>query len=316
MEAKKSLGQNFFINKHLCQQITNYIIGEEPDVLVEIGPGQGFFTNYLYEKIPNTVLIEKDCTLSKDLSTKFPKSVIKNIDFLDWNYNELDCYKDKKIVFFGSLPYNVSKPIIRKIITSNYFNHSCFFIIQKEVADKYNLGEVKGVLVTRVIDDGSAMDAGLQENDVILAFDGVEVKTVAELQEQVGKHRPGDKVTITYFRNAKEKTIPVVLKNVAGNTNVVTASMNSEEVFGARLSSLSSSDKKAMKVDYGVKITDLNDGRFKDLGLKKGYIILNVNGKKVKSASDVKQFTDNGTSLKSIGGIQSDGTIFSYQFGE
>jgi S1-C subfamily serine protease len=64
-----------------------------------------------------------------------------------------------------------------------------------------------------------------------------------------------------------------------------------------------------------VKVIELNDGKFKDLGIKKGYVILNVNGKKVKNSSDIKQFTNNESNLKSIGGIQSDGTIFSYQFG-
>ena len=56
----------------------------------------------------------------------------------------------------------------------------------------------------------------------------LDVNTVSELQEQVGKHRPGDKATVTYIRNGKENTVPIVLKNVAGNTNVVTAGMNGE----------------------------------------------------------------------------------------
>ena len=102
---------------------------------------------------------------------------------------------------------------------------------------------------------------------------------------------------------------------MAGNTNVVTADMNGEDVFGARLAALGSSEKKEMNVDYGVKVIELNEGKFKDLGIKKGYIILSVNGKKVKNASEVRQYTNNESSLKSIGGIQSDGTIFSYQFG-
>ena len=70
------------------------------------------------------------------------------------------------------------------------------------------------------------------------------VNTVSELQEQVGKHRPGDKATVTYLRNGKENTVPIVLKNVAGNTSVVTAEMAGDVIFGARLESLSSSDKR------------------------------------------------------------------------
>ena len=182
-------------------------------------------------------------------------------------------------------------------------------------ADKQNLGAVKGILITGIVPDGAAGAAGLKENDIIIKFDGVEVNSTSELQDQVGKHRPGDKATVTYIRNGKETTVPIILKNVAGNTSVVTAGMNGETVFGARLAALGSSEKKEMNVDYGVKVVELNDGKFKDLGIKKGYVILSVNGKKVKSASEVRQYTNNESSLKSIGGIQTDGTIFSYQFG-
>lgn len=187
--------------------------------------------------------------------------------------------------------------------------------INSDDADKENLGSLKGVMITGIVPDGAAGAAGLKENDIITKFDAVDVNSTSELQVQVGKHRPGDKATVTYIRKGKEATVPIILKNVAGNTNVVTAGMNGEAVFGARLSTLSSEEKRDMNVEYGVKVTDISEGKFKDLGIKKGYIILSVNGKKVKSASEVRQFTNNESSLKSIGGIQSDGTVFSYQFG-
>ena len=187
--------------------------------------------------------------------------------------------------------------------------------VVSEDAEKQKLAEIKGVMITGVVENGSAEDAGLKENDVIIKLDGINVNTTAELQEQVGKHRPGDKATVSYIRNGKESSVSLVMKNVAGNTNVVTAGMGGEEVFGARLESLGSQDKRSMNVDYGVKVVEINDGKFKDLQMKRGYIILTVNGKKVKTPAEVRQFTNNGNNLKSIGGIQSDGTIFSYQFG-
>jgi serine protease Do len=187
--------------------------------------------------------------------------------------------------------------------------------VEQKDADKLELAEVKGVLVTKVTPDGSAEDAGMKANDVIVKFNGQPVNTVAELQEQVGKFRPGDKADVTYIRNKKETTVPVVLKNMVNNTRVVTASMQGDYIYGANLETIGSGDIHNYNIDYGVKVTDVKDGRFKDLGIKRGYIILNVNGKKVKSPSDVKDFTNNESTLKSIGGIQTDGTIFSYQFG-
>jgi S1-C subfamily serine protease len=105
------------------------------------------------------------------------------------------------------------------------------------------------------------------------------------------------------------------MKNIAGNTNVVTPGMSGGgNVYGARLESLGSSDKNKYEVDYGVKVTELSDGVFKDTGIKKGYIILSVNGKKVRNASDVRDAMGNQDNLKSIEGVQSNGTIFSYSF--
>ena len=184
-----------------------------------------------------------------------------------------------------------------------------------EDVEKEKLTEVKGVFISNVLPDGSAKDAGLKENDVIVKFDNIAVNTVSELQEQVGKHRPGDKATVTFLRNGKESTIPIVLKNQIGNISVVTASMEGDLVFGSRIASLSSSEKDEMNVDYGVKVVEINEGKFKDIGMARGYIILSVNGKKVKSPADVREFTNNEKSLKSIGGIQPDGTILNYQFG-
>lgn len=189
--------------------------------------------------------------------------------------------------------------------------------VDADGATKLKLSEIKGAQIIRVIPDGSAEEAGMKENDVIVRFDGQSVNTVAELQEQVGKHRPGDKATVTYIRNGKEATIPITLKNVAGNTKVVTSSMENAEdvVFGSKLQSLDSNDMSSFNIDYGVKVLEVNKGKFKDIGMAQGYIILSINGKKVKSPADVKQFSDSGTKLKSIEGILPDGTILNYQFG-
>ena len=187
--------------------------------------------------------------------------------------------------------------------------------VTQEDAEKYKLSEVKGARITNVLANGSAEAAGLKENDIIIKVDGISVATPSELQEQVGKHRPGDKANITYIRNGKEVTVAVTMRNVAGNTSVVTREMGGGGVvYGARLESLGSSDKDRFNVDYGVKVTELNDGKFKDLGIKKGYIILSINGKKVKSSTEVRQATENESDLKSIEGIQANGTIFSYSF--
>lgn len=190
--------------------------------------------------------------------------------------------------------------------------------VDADIAAKLHLNEIRGAQVTRIIPAGSAQEAGMKENDVIIKFDGQPVNSVSELQEKVGKHRPGDKASVTYVRNGVENTVPITLKNVAGNTKVVTSQMETgeNEVFGAKLEALNSNELSSMSLDNGVKVTEVNSGKFKDIGIAKGYIILGINGKKVKTPDDVRQFSANGTKFKSIEGLLPDGTEFNYAFGK
>ena len=185
-----------------------------------------------------------------------------------------------------------------------------------EEADKQSMKEVKGALVAKVYEGSAAAEASIKEKDVILKIAGVPVNNSAELQEQVAKYRPGDKISVTYVRGGKEYTVPVILKNIAGNTNVVTKGMTGVEVFGARLEGLSANDRRSFKLENGVRIVELNDGLFKDIGLRRGTIITTINGKKVNNSSDVKSATGgNESSLKTIEGYFPDGRFFSYRFG-
>lgn len=137
MKIKKSLGQNFFVNENLGEKIINFVKEENPEVVVEIGSGRGFFTQKLVAFSQKQMLVEKDDILAIELAATFPNATVLNIDFLEWDFAELKEFKDKKVVFWGSLPYNISKPIIHKILSSEFFTNNCYFIIQKEVAEKY-----------------------------------------------------------------------------------------------------------------------------------------------------------------------------------
>ena len=139
IKTKKSLGQNFFTNPNLAKKIIDTVLEHPTDIIVEIGPGQGYFSSLFKEKgvLKNIVMIEKDDLLALNLKHLFPEYIVVNQDFLDWDFEELKKYSSENITFFGSLPYNVSKKIIEKIVQSEYFKTTAFFIIQKEVAEKY-----------------------------------------------------------------------------------------------------------------------------------------------------------------------------------
>ena len=137
IKAKKSLGQNFLIDHKILEIIVNTIDIENKTVL-EIGPGTGNLTNYIFKKKPKKVLaIEKDNKLAEDLGSKYLNNLqIINDDVLNINENNLF---EEKVIVFGNLPYNISTEILSKWIVNlgdNFWFEALVLMFQKEVADR------------------------------------------------------------------------------------------------------------------------------------------------------------------------------------
>ena len=114
--AKKSLGQNFLIDKNILELITNTAIIKDKTIL-EIGPGTGNLTSFILKKNPKRlIVIEKDNNLVNDIENKFNKqlTVIHN-DVLKIDESKIS---SDKLVVFGNLPYNISTEILSKWITN------------------------------------------------------------------------------------------------------------------------------------------------------------------------------------------------------
>ena len=138
IRAKKSLGQNFLIDKNILKKIVSIIEIKDKSIL-EIGPGTGNLTSYILKDCPKKFfVVEKDKKLAIFLKKKFEdKIIIINDDILKINEKEL--YKDRFIVF-GNLPYNISTEILAKWILNlddkNFWFDSLILMFQKEVADR------------------------------------------------------------------------------------------------------------------------------------------------------------------------------------
>lgn len=185
--------------------------------------------------------------------------------------------------------------------------------VTSDLAQKEKLDNVTGVYIASVSPGGAADNAGLKSKDVVVKINDKNIDTPAELQETVAEHHPGDKIKIAYFRNGREETASVELKNIDGTTAVVRESTG-ETVFGSKLMPITSREKEKYQIDSGTKVTSIGDGKLKDLGIKNGTIISTINGKKVNDASDIREATSDGEILSSIDGIQPNGTYFNYQF--
>ncbi len=159
--------------------------------------------------------------------------------------------------------------------------------VTSELNEKEDLGSVDGVYVSDVAEDGAAKAAGIETGDVVIAFDGKPVKTMAELQEMLAKVMPGTKAQVKVLRNKKEKVFDVTLKNVQGSTSVV---KNVDlDLLGASFKPVDEKEKLFFKIAYGLKVIDEGDGLFSKWGVKKGVVIQKVNGVPMRTIEDLQK---------------------------
>lgn len=158
---------------------------------------------------------------------------------------------------------------------------------QKENGKEIDLGTMEGIYVSKVSEDGAGFEAGIEDGDVITAVDGKKIKKMAELQEYLANKRPGEKVTITFLHNKRQKTVTVTLKNEQGNTKVI---KNADlDVLGGNFREVNDSEKKQLNISYGLMVMKVNDGAFKEAGINKGFIIQKVNDVMMKTIDDLQK---------------------------
>ena len=158
--------------------------------------------------------------------------------------------------------------------------------ITNELAKEKNLSTLKGAYIAGVQDNSSAADAGLKEGDIITAINNQTVNSVAELQEQVSRYRPGNDIKVNYIRNDKTQSVIVKLKNRSGNTNVVKIADNS--ILGATFKEIDKHIAEKFRLKSGIQIDTIDkNGALAKAGLKKDFIILKVNGQPIRSEKDL-----------------------------
>ena len=137
IRAKKSLGQNFLIDKDIINKIVSTVSISDNEIL-EVGPGTGNLTREILRNKPSKMyLIEKDTFLAESLKEIIDEKVtIFNEDILKFNENSLS---KNKIIVFGNLPYNISTEILSTWITNlkdDYWFSDLILMFQKEVANR------------------------------------------------------------------------------------------------------------------------------------------------------------------------------------
>ena len=137
IKAKKSLGQNFLIDRNIINKIIKTLSITDNEIL-EVGPGTGNLTREILRNNPSKMyLVEKDTFLAESLKEIIDERVkIFNEDILNFDENSIS---KNKIIVFGNLPYNISTEILSRWIVNlknDYWFSDLILMFQKEVADR------------------------------------------------------------------------------------------------------------------------------------------------------------------------------------
>ena len=173
------------------------------------------------------------------------------------------------------------------------------------------INEVGGVYVAGVSEGGSASEAGLRKGDVIVEIGGVKITAPTTLTEQIGKHRPNDKVSLVVKRGDKVKHFEVVLRNKAGKAELLAKnSVDVVEVLGGRFADIDNKIAKKLDIKGGVQVQSIKSGGLlAKARVREGFVITHINDKAVRSVADLGRLTDK---IRSIDGVYPDGRAASY----
>ena len=181
-----------------------------------------------------------------------------------------------------AIPSNIALKVINDL--KNYGVVQRAFIgvmiqdVTQELMDQLKLPSTNGVLVSGFSENGAAQDAGIEKYDVILKVEDIPVNDVPELQEQIGKHKPGDVVKMLIQTKKEIKEVSVELRNENGNTEIINKKLTEKEsiLYGATLEDLHLNDLKRLNIKSGVVLKKIGNGKFKNIGIENGFIITHV----------------------------------------
>lgn len=188
-----------------------------------------------------------------------------------------------------AIPVNVARKVVSDLKKYGKVQRAVLGVVigelNPEVAEQMKLKETSGIYVSEVSGGGAADKAGIKEGDVIRKINENEVLTIPQLMEQLGQYTPGNTVQVTLSREGKEKVVKVALQGTFGDIEV----NSGNGILGAKVVPLTREERYRYRLDKGVKIDELKNGKFKSAGLSAGYVIVKVNDTEIYNSEDLER---------------------------
>ena len=216
-----------------------------------------------------------------------------------------------------AIPINLAKKILDDLLKYGEVKRALLGVriqdITQELADEQGLEDLKGVYIPEVMEEGAGKKGGMKDGDVVLSINGVDVNKSSELQEEISKYYPGDKIEVQVLRDGKEKKLGVTLLSKEGKDEINTEIARDEKkVLGAELENISRTEKMKLKVRNGVRIKKVGSGAFDEIGLKDGFVIVQIDKSPVFTTQDVQKALENKRGAVLIEGVNTSGSKEAY----
>ncbi|MCU0437335.1 MAG: Do family serine endopeptidase [Raineya sp.] len=222
-----------------------------------------------------------------------------------------------------AVPSNIVTKIVEDLLEHGIVQRGFLGVqlqnVDGNVANDRDLKVTAGALISKINENSAAQKAGIQEDDVIVEVDGKKTNSVSEVQEMIGRKRPGDEVKVKVNRKGTEKELKVVLRNQSGGTDKVTKPSGKDvaNLLGAKFEDIDASTARKLGIAGGVRVAELGNGKLsRNTNMREGCIITKVDRKPIKNVAELQKILENAQDGVMIEGVYEDmpGTFF-YAFG-
>lgn len=196
-----------------------------------------------------------------------------------------------------AIPIDVAMEVSDQLQDQGFVSRGWLGVIIQEVdrdlAESFGLDKPAGALIAQVLPDSPALAAGLQEGDVIVAFNGREIGVSTELPAQVGRVTPGDSASVEVVRGGESLTIDVEIGLLPSEDELAKSPMGksskggSDSRLGMRAVDLDADTAESLDVRYGVLVEEITEGPAADAGIRRGDVITMINGVRIESVAQL-----------------------------
>ncbi len=207
-----------------------------------------------------------------------------------------------------AVPANLVQKVIRDLRDYGQVQRGLLGVFIDEIdsrrAEELGLEAVEGVYITRVTPGGGAEEAGLASGDVIISINGIKTKTLPSMQEQVGRYRPGNTITIEYIRDQRNYLADVILKNKRNTTSLISARQEDMlQELGFELRDLTPEERKRLGTS-GVKVISIFRGSvIERTNMDHGFVITKADNQKIQRVDDLTGYLEEASGKVMLEGL-------------